>query len=236
VRNFDDTTPFRPTPSPAAIAVAGIDALPAQSRRFRRPILSEIWRWAITIGLFLAVAVTVCGFALLGAIYVQARSDQTRPVDAIIVLGAAQYNGRPSPILEARLNEALAAYKEGAAPIIVVTGGRQIGDQFTEAEASRDYLIDHGVPEGSILLENDAHNSWQSMQGAAALLKDRGISRVLIVSDGFHLFRLKLMAKDLHLEAYGRPAVNSPIKRNSGSEFSYTIREAGGVVAHLLGR
>jgi uncharacterized SAM-binding protein YcdF (DUF218 family) len=218
------------------MAVAGIDALPAQSRRFRRPILSEFWRWAITIGLFLVVAITVCGFALLGAIYVQARSDQTRPVDAIIVLGAAQYNGRPSPILKARLDEALEAYKEGVAPIIVVTGGRQIGDQFTEAEASQDYLVDHGVPESNILLENDAHNSWQSMQGAAALLKDRGIARVLIVSDGFHLFRLKLMAKDLDLEAYGRPATDSPIKRNSGSEFSYSVREAGGVVAHLLGR
>jgi uncharacterized SAM-binding protein YcdF (DUF218 family) len=218
------------------MAVAGIDALPAHSRRFRRPILSEFWRWAITIGLFLVVAVTVCGFALLGAIYVQARSDQTRPVDAIIVLGAAQYNGRPSPILEARLDEALAAYEEGVAPIIVVTGGRQIGDQFTEAEASRDYLVDHGVPEGSILLENDAHNSWQSMQGASALLKDRGISRVLLVSDGFHLFRLKLMAKELNLEAFGRPATSSPIKRNSSREFSYAVREAGGVVAHLLSR
>ena len=172
----------------------------------------------------------------MGAIYVQARSNQSRPVDAIVVLGAAQYNGCPSPILKARLDEALAAYNEGVAPVIVVTGGRQSGDQFTEAEASRDYLVHHGVPENNILLEIKAHNSWQSMQGAANLLKDRGLKRVLLVSDGFHLFRVKLMAKDLGLKPYGRPAENSPIRQNSGRELSYAIREAGGVVAHLLGR
>ncbi|MFL5758478.1 MAG: YdcF family protein [Thermomicrobiales bacterium] len=236
MRSFDDTTPFRPTPSPAAVAVAGIDAPAVPGRRIRRSFFSEVWRWIVTVVLFLIVSVTICGFALLGAIYVQARKDQTRPVDAIIVLGAAQYNGRPSPILKARLDEALAAYNEGVAPIIVVTGGRQTGDQFTEASASRNYLVDHGVPRDNILLENDAHNSWESMQGAAALLKSRDLSRVLLVSDGFHLFRLKLMAKDLDLKAYGRPATKSPIKQNSGSEFSYVLREGGGVIAHLLGR
>ncbi len=207
-----------------------------QKRRFRRSFLSELWRWTATLALFLIVAVTICGFALLAAIYAQARKDQTRPVDAIVVLGAAQYNGQPSPILKARLDEALAAYDEGVAPLIVVTGGRQSGDQFTEAEASRDYLTQHGVPDNSILLENKAHNSWQSMQGVASLLKRRDLNRVLLVSDGFHIFRLKLMAKDLDLDAYGRPAVNSPIQRNSTNEFSYAIREGGGVIAHILGR
>jgi uncharacterized SAM-binding protein YcdF (DUF218 family) len=227
VSSVDETKPFRPTPSPAAIAVAGADALPRRVRRFRR---------SITISIFLVIAAAFGGTALIGAIYVQARSDQTRAVDAIVVLGAAQYNGRPSPILRARLDEALAAYGEGVAPLIVVTGGRQAGDQFTEAEASRDYLIERGVPEDAILLENGAHNSWQSMQGTADLLKDRNLSKVLLVSDGFHLLRVKMMAKDLGLEPFGRPASRSPIKHNSGREFSYAFREAGGVIAHLLDR
>jgi uncharacterized SAM-binding protein YcdF (DUF218 family) len=184
----------------------------------------------------LTVAAAFAGSALMAAIYVQARSDQTRPVDAIIVMGAAQYNGRPSPILRARLDEAFAAYREGVASLIVVTGGRQQGDQFTEAEASRDYLVERGVPAGSILLENDGHNSWQSIQGAADLLEARQLSKVLLVTDGFHLFRVKMMAKDLGLKPFGRPADDSPIQENSGREFSYAVREAGGVVAHLLGR
>jgi uncharacterized SAM-binding protein YcdF (DUF218 family) len=236
VSSVDETKPFRPVPSPAAIAIAGEAALPRRVRRFRRPFFAEFWRWSLTISIFLVVAVALAGAALMAAIYLQARSDQTRPVDAIVVMGAAQYNGRPSPILRARLDEALAAYQEGVAPVIVVTGGRQVGDQFTEAEASRDYLVDHGVPEDAILLENEAHNSWQSLQGASELLKDRNLSKVLLVSDGFHLFRVKMMAKDLGLEPFGRPASDSPIKRNSGSEFSYAFREAGGVVAHLLGK
>jgi uncharacterized SAM-binding protein YcdF (DUF218 family) len=223
-------------PSPAAIAIAGADALPKYRRKFRRSLLAELWRWSITIAIFSIVAAAFAGSALMAAIYVQSRSDQTRPVDAIVVLGAAQYNGRPSPILRARLDEALAAYREGVAPLIVVSGGRQQGDQYTEAEASRDYLVERGVPADKILLENDAHNSWESMKGVADLLKEQQLSKVLLISDGFHLFRVKMMAKDVGLEPYGRPAENSPIKENSGREFSYAIREAGGVIAHLLDR
>jgi uncharacterized SAM-binding protein YcdF (DUF218 family) len=236
VTSIDDTKPFRLTPSPAALAIAGADAIPKYRRKFRRPLFAELWRWSVTLVIFLTIAAAFAGSALMAAIYVQARSDQTQSVDAIVVLGAAQYNGRPSPILRARLDEAYAAYREGVAPLIVVTGGRQQGDQFTEAEASRDYLVELGVPAELILLENDAHNSWESMQGVADLLKDRRLSKVLLVSDGFHLFRVKMMAKDLGLESYGRPAKNSPIKENSGRELSYAFREAGGVIAHLLGR
>ena len=147
-----------------------------------------------------------------------------------MVLGTAQYNGRPSPVLRARLDEALAAYREGVAPLVVVTGGGLPGDAFTEAEASRDYLVDRGVPESAILLENEGGNSWESMQGAADLLEAEGLSRVLIVSDGFHLLRLKLMARELGLEAAGRPAEESPIRKNSATEFDYVVREAGGIV------
>jgi uncharacterized SAM-binding protein YcdF (DUF218 family) len=172
--------------------------------------------------------------SLLAAIYWQARSGHSRPVDAIVVLGTAQYNGRPSPALEARLNESLAAYQEGLARYVVVTGGRQEGDQYTEAEASRNYLMEHGVPESAILMENEGHNSWQSMQGAAVALKAVNASRVLIVSDGFHLFRLKVMAEELGLDPIAaRAASGSPIRPNSANEFEYIIREAAATVVFL---
>ncbi|HEY8448636.1 MAG TPA: YdcF family protein [Thermomicrobiales bacterium] len=204
-------------------------------RRFRRPFLSELWRWAVTGVITLVLAVALLSGSLLLAIFRQARLDQSQPADAIVVLGAAQYDGRPSPVLEARLETALAAYQAGLAPLIVVTGGRQEGDRFTEAETERAYLIDHGVPASAILSENEGRSSWESMQGVAAILDERDLTRVLLVSDGFHLFRLKLMARELGLTAYGIPARNSPIRPRSGAELDYVIREAAGVVAFVAG-
>lgn len=188
----------------------------------------------MAILILLILVPPVFGAALIGAIYWQARTDQTQTVDAIVVLGTAQYNGRPSPVLKARLDRALSVYNAGAAPLVIVTGGRQPGDAFTEAEAGRNYLIEHGVPEDAILMENQGTDSWESMSGVATMLKAQGLKRVLIVSDGFHLFRLKLMARDLGLDAYASAATDSPIQ--GSQEFSYVLREAAGVTLHLLGR
>ena len=187
----------------------------------------------MTAVLFAVVAALVVWVGLIVAIYWQARTDQTRPVDAIVVLGTAQFNGRPGPVLRARLERALEVYEAGYAPLIVVTGGRAPGDRFTEAEAARDYLIERGVPPAAILLENEGRDSWQSMRGVAALLAERGRGRVLLVSDGFHLFRVKLMARDLGLTAFAAPAPGSPIRPGGAGEFSYVLREAAGVVVHV---
>ncbi len=215
-------------PAPMAGQPAGRDA--ARPRRSRR---GRLRRWLLSLVVLFVLAPPLLGASLVAAIYWQARSDQTRPVDAIVVLGTAQYNGRPSPVLRARLDRALKAYEGGGASVIVVTGGRNPGDLFTEAEASRDYLLERGVPEGALLLENQGRDSWQSMRGVARLLRARDLSEVLLVSDGFHLFRLKLMARDLDLTPYGAPAIGSPIKQGGGVEFGYVLREAAGVVAHL---
>ncbi|HEY7035037.1 MAG TPA: YdcF family protein [Thermomicrobiales bacterium] len=203
----------------------------AVGRRLRhRSLRSEAKRWAVVLAIWLPLTVALLLGSLVAAIYWQARSDQTRPVDAVVVLGAAQYDGRPTPVLQARLDEVLKVYKAGAAQWIVVTGGRQEGDRFTEAEASRNYLVAHGVPERAILLENQGRSSWQSMQGAGRILDGKGAKRILLVSDGFHLFRLKLMARHLGFTAYGAPATDSPIRRDSSLEFDYVVREAGGVI------
>jgi uncharacterized SAM-binding protein YcdF (DUF218 family) len=203
------------------------------SRKFRRNGRAELWRWAMIAILTAGIAIGLLTGSLVAAIYLQARSDESRNVDAIVVLGTAQYNGVPSPDLKARLDEALDVYEAGLAPFIVVTGGKMEGDVYTEAESSKNYLVDHGVPESAFLMEDQGRDSWQSMRGAAAVLKEAGLSRVLIISDGFHLFRLKLMASELGLSPVGRAASESPIRPNSWNEFDYVVREAGATIKFI---
>ncbi len=198
-----------------------------------RPRRRKIKLWLLSTLILAVLAPPVLGASLLGAVYWQARTDETRPVEAIVVMGTAQYNGRPSPVLRARLDRVVELWDEGIAPLVVVTGGKQEGDAFTEAEASHDYLVERGIPDDAILLEDQGRDSWESLQGVASLLKERDLDRVLIVSDGFHLLRLKKMAHDLGLRAYVTAAEDSPIRPGSANEFSYMIREVGGIGAYI---
>lgn len=131
-----------------------------------------------------------------------ARQDSQVSADAIIVLGAAQYNGEPSPVLQARLDHTLALWQAERAPLIVVTGGRQLGDAFTEASSSAQYLIDRGVPDESILREVQGSNTWESLAASARILRDRDLDRVLLVSDSFHALRIKGIAESLGMDAH----------------------------------
>src|SRR5918996_914248 len=107
------------------------------------------------------------------------------------------------------------------------------GDGYTEAEAAWAYLTDAGVPAEAIMTENAASDTWESMQGIAVLLQPQGIDQVIVVSDGFHLFRSRMMARDVGLQAWGSPAEMSPIRTGGGGELTYVMREAAAVVAHL---
>ncbi|HVN50769.1 MAG TPA: YdcF family protein, partial [Acidimicrobiales bacterium] len=119
-----------------------------------------------------ALAVVVLGVgATTFRIWQQGEQDEQRPADAIVVLGAAQYDGRPSPVFEARLAHAVELYKAGVAPTFVVTGGRIPGDTTTEAAVARAYAIAHGVPPDAIIGEDEARNTLTSMRSVAALLK-----------------------------------------------------------------
>ncbi len=199
----------------------------------RRPRKRTIKLWLLSVLALAILAPPVLGASLLGAVYWQARTDETRQVDAIVVMGTAQYNGRPSPVLRARLDRVVDVWEEGVAPLVVVTGGKQEGDAFTEAEASHDYLMERGIPDEAILLEDQGRDSWESLQGVATLLDARDIDRVLLVSDGFHLLRLKKMAHDLELTAFVSAADDSPIRPGSADEFSYMVREVGGIGAYV---
>jgi uncharacterized SAM-binding protein YcdF (DUF218 family) len=222
-----DGATVAPVPSPAPAIT------PARPQLRRRSLWGELWRWGLTLLWFLAAALVLAAVVLIFAIYRQARIDQARPAQAIVVLGTAQYNGWPGPVFQARLDRALALWHTGYAPLLVVTGGKMPGDGYTEAEAARNYLTEAGVPEEAIVAENAASDTWESMQGVAALLEPRGVHEVILVSDGFHLFRARLMARDVGLQTWGSPAEASPIRTGGGGELAYVLREAAGVVAHL---
>ncbi len=164
----------------------------------------------------IALAVFAIGFVYLSAVFVQvwaaARRDDARPADAIIVLGAAQFDGRPSKILAARLDHAIDLYRRGIAPVVVVTGGKQPGDRFTEASASATYLHDHQVPESAILRETNGRTSWQSLAAAARFLKQRHLDSVVLVSDPYHSARIEDLAHEVGLKAVTSPTRTSPIK------------------------
>jgi len=182
----------------------------------------------------MAGALTVL-IAYLGVTFAQvwqaARGDEARAAQAIVVFGTAQYNGTPSPVLAARLDHAVDLYRRKLAPVIVVTGGSQPGDRFTEASASADYLLRRGVPDADVLREVSGTTSWQSLAAAANFLDVRKINEVLLVSDPFHSYRIRAMASELGLDGHTSPTRTSPI--TGVSEAGYMARET---VAVAVGR
>jgi uncharacterized SAM-binding protein YcdF (DUF218 family) len=162
------------------------------------------------------------------------RSSGAREVDAIVVMGVAQYDGRPSPQLQARLDHVLTLWKEGVAKLVVTTGGNQPGDRFTEARASADYLVAGGIPESAISMEDIGTTTLQSLQGVAEILHSRGLSSIEIVTDPYHALRSRLIAQDLGLTAYVSPTEHSAV--TGGAEKRRMINEGLGLaLAHVIG-
>ena len=188
-------------------------------------------RLLIKIALALVAVVGVYVGVTFAQVWWAARHDQARPAQAIVVFGTAQYNGRPSPVLAARLDHAVDLYHRRLAPVIVVTGGNQPGDNFTEASASADYLLKRGVPDEDVLREVSGTTSWQSLAAAASFLGDRDIKDVLLVSDPFHSYRIRAMASELGLDGHSSPTRTSPIR--GMTEAKYMARET---VAVAVGR
>lgn len=191
-------------------------------------------RLVVKVGALLVVAVLIYLVVTFVQVWRASGRDEARKVQAIVVLGAAQYNGRPSPVLRARLEHAADLYRRGLAAHVVVTGGKRSGDRITEATASANYLTRQGVPGDDILREVEGRSSWQQLAAAANLLKRRGITRVLLVSDGFHAARIAAIADELGLEGYTSPAPGSPI--HGAAKLPYMGRETLAVAAgRLLG-
>jgi len=164
-----------------------------------------VLRLLVRVGVLAGLALVV----YMGITFVQVwratDADSHRPAQAIIVLGAAQYDGRPSPVLQGRLDHAVDLYGQGVASILLVTGGKQPGDRFTEAAASYRYLRERGVPDEHIVREEQGSNTWSQLAAASRILRDRRMFDVVLVSDDYHAYRLDRIADELGLRAQVSP-------------------------------
>jgi uncharacterized SAM-binding protein YcdF (DUF218 family) len=155
----------------------------------------------------------------------QSTVDEARPADIIVVLGAAEYRGRPSPVLEGRLNHALFLYLQKMAPLIVTTGGAGGDPVWTEGDVGRTYLSRRGVPSESILVEPEGDSTAYSTAAVVEIMRRRNLRACIVVSDGYHIYRVKRMLESQGLEVYGspRPSVPQPGWRQDWTYFKQAV-------------
>ena len=196
------------------------------------------WRSRLRDLLLVALAFIVGGAALTAfaayRIWDVGQHDNRRAVDAIVVLGAAQYNGRPSAVLAARLDHAIELYKEGYAPNFVVTGGKLPGDRLTEAATERNYAVARGVPASAILGETTGRTTLESIQNVRALFDAHGLHTALFVSDRTHMLRVLRLASDQGIEAWGSPTESSPADNDSQMHFNALMHELGALAFYTF--
>jgi uncharacterized SAM-binding protein YcdF (DUF218 family) len=179
------------------------------------------WRLAGTA----VIAVVGIWFVSLCLVIVWERVDTTRRAHAIVVLGAAQYDGKPSPVLRARVDHAIQLWRRGLAPTVIVTGGRAPGDTTSEAAVERRYLMSNGVPSAAIVLEAEGRSTSESLRNVAAMLP-RDQREVILVSDPFHMLRLAILARRFGLRPRTSPTRTSPISSNRAAFWRYTLQES----------
>lgn len=196
-------------------------------------ILRKVLRLLIKIILIVVVLLVVYFSITTVQVWLTSRLSEPQKSQAIVIMGSAQYNGVPSPDLLARLQEAYALYLRHLAPIVVATGAKEPGDNFTEAETEVAWLERHGVPQTAVIPVG-GRTTWQSLSLAAAQLKKRGLNQVLIVTDGFHEDRCLAISSGFGLQAKPVPAPNSPI--TGWSAFPYFMKESAAVaIGRVIG-
>jgi len=186
-------------------------------------------RWGLLLLVAMPIAYLAATFA---TVWRAAHHDGSRPAQAIVVLGAAQYDGRPSPALKARLDHVVELWRNDVAASVVVTGGKQPGDRFTEATASATYLRAQGVPDGKILREVNGRSSFQSLADAASFLKRRNLRRVVLVSDAYHAARIEGIAEEVGLDASVSP---TPATRETAHAGRYAKETVFVAAARIVG-
>lgn len=177
------------------------------------------------IGGFLLAIFAVWAVSMI-AVVVFSSIDQAKPSESIVVLGAAQYDGKPSPVLKARLDHGIDLWNHGMGKVLVLTGGRGAGDTTSEADVGRTYARKHGVPDSAILLENSGRTTRESMLGVAQLLQGRGYRTAILVSDPFHMLRLSIIGRRFGLTPYTSPTRTSPISPNREKRWRYMLGES----------
>ncbi|MEP6639065.1 MAG: YdcF family protein [Chloroflexota bacterium] len=177
--------------------------------------------------------IVVAGYATF-RVWAQGQRDDRRAADAIVVMGAAQYDGRPSPLFAARLDHAIGLFREGLARRLVLTGGRADGDRTTEAATARTYVLARGVPAGAILMEDQSRTTLESIHAVGGLLRANGMSAAIFVSDRPHMLRVLRMATDDGMRAWGSPTETSPIERDLVGRLDATLHELGALAQYFL--
>lgn len=185
------------------------------------------------------VAALVGSVALVAYMAVQiderGRVDERQPVDAIVVLGAAQFNGRPSDVFQARLEHAVELWKQGWAEWFVVTGGKLPNDRTTEADVARDWAIANGVPPDRILAEDRGRTTLESLEAVRAIFRTADLHTALFVSDETHMLRVLRMANDLGIEGYSSPTRTSPADHDDARRSRAMLHEIAGLAAYYVG-
>jgi uncharacterized SAM-binding protein YcdF (DUF218 family) len=172
------------------------------------------------------VAVFALWIVSATAVLIWASRDEARPAQAIVVLGAAQYAGKPSPVLRARLDHALDLWNRHLASLLILTGGTGSGDTTSEAAVGRTYARKRGVPDSAILEENEGRTTSESMRAVAGMLEVRGLQTALLVSDPFHMLRLRILARRFGFTPYTSPTQTSPISPNREERWKYIFSES----------
>ncbi len=206
------TAERRPTMRPPA--GSDQDATPAHAAGATRAADSVVGCCALGV---IVVALVAYGLFSYCRSWSTGRTDEARPVDAIVVMGAAQYDGRPSPQLAARLDHVVELWHQALAPLVIVTGGKQPGDRFTEADASAAYLVDRGVPADAIVQEDTVPRPYDSLARCRDSVGD-AVESVLLVTDPYHSLRIRLIADELGLDAYVSPTRPRPCRVRGRSD------------------
>ncbi len=175
-------------------------------------------------GILLAVILLWVGS--MAVVLLFSSMDQARPAESIVVLGAAQYDGKPSPVLRARLDHGIDLWHQGMGRVLIVTGGRGYGDTTSEAQVGRSYALKRGVPDTAILMEKEGRTTRESMLGVADMLELRGRKTAILVSDPFHMLRLSIISRRFGLTPYTSPTRTSPIWPNREKRWRYIIGES----------
>jgi uncharacterized SAM-binding protein YcdF (DUF218 family) len=197
-------------------------------------MIRKILKYGLWIVIGVVALSLLYGWSLYRDIRRLAVQDQAHSADAIVVLGAAQYNGRPSPVLKARLDHAYELYRRGYARAIITTGGYGLDPNYSEAQVGTEYLVQQGVNANSIITEQGSTTTRDSIRASVALMRSKGWGHALVVSDGFHMYRLKKMFADAGIVAYTSPAPESPIESEPTQRYWHSLREVLLVCAYRL--
>jgi uncharacterized SAM-binding protein YcdF (DUF218 family) len=191
-------------------------------------------RWLVKAA---ALAAPLCIIAYIAwtALHIRRQStrDEARPADVILIMGAAEYRGKPSPVLKARLDHGLDLFLGKMAPRILTTGGAGGDPVFTEGEVGRDYLIRRGVPSEAILVEDEGESTVHSTAAAAEIMRRMGLKSCIVVSDGYHIYRAKRMLESRGLRVFGSPRPQPP--QDTPRDWWLYLRQAVGYALWSVG-